>query len=99
MLPQYSIELIDLQSLSPLDSVTILDSVSKTRRLLIVQEDYAVCSMAEHLAFLVYSGFSADVKVKIVSAKYAPIPFSPPLEEYILPQISDIVAGIKEILG
>jgi pyruvate/2-oxoglutarate/acetoin dehydrogenase E1 component len=97
-LPQYSIELIDLQSLSPLDLTTILDSISKTRRLLIVQEDYAVCSIAEHIAFWVYSNFSADVKVKIVSAKYAPIPFSPPLEEYILPQVSDIVAGIKEIL-
>lgn len=98
-LPQYSVELIDLQSLSPLDSATIMESVSKTRRLLIVQEDYAVCSIAEHIAFLVYSGFSADVKVRIVSAKYAPIPFSPPLEEYILPQVSDIVAGIKEMLG
>lgn len=97
-LPQYSIELIDLQSLSPLDSKTILDSVSKTRKLLIAQEDYAVCSIAEHIAFLIYSGFSTDVKVKIISAKYAPIPFSPPLEEYILPQVSDIAAGIKAIL-
>ncbi|MEI7616690.1 MAG: transketolase C-terminal domain-containing protein, partial [Actinomycetota bacterium] len=53
-LPQYSLELIDLQSLSPLDSDTILKSVSKTGKLLIVQEDYAICSIAEHIAFLVY---------------------------------------------
>lgn len=98
-LPQYSIELIDIQSLSPLDSTTILDSVSKTRRLLIVQEDYEVCSIAEHIAFLVYSSLSTDVKVRIISSKYAPIPFSPPLERYILPQVDDISEGIKEILG
>jgi acetoin:2,6-dichlorophenolindophenol oxidoreductase subunit beta len=97
-LPQYSIELIDLQSLSPLDSATILESVSKTRRLLIVQEDYAVCSIAEHIAFLVYSSFSTDIKVSIISAKFAPIPFSPPLEKYILPQVDDISAGIREML-
>ncbi len=98
-LPQYSVELIDLQSLSPLDSETILQSVSKTGRLLVVQEDYAICSIAEHIAFLVYSSLSAKIKVRIISAKYAPIPFSPPLEKYILPQIEDISAAIKEMLG
>jgi pyruvate dehydrogenase E1 component beta subunit len=97
-LSQYSIELIDLQSLSPLDSITILESVSKTRRLLIVQEDYAVCSIAEHIAFLVYSNLSTNIKVSIVSAKYAPIPFSPPLEKYILPQVEDISKAVKGIL-
>jgi len=98
-LPQYSLELIDLQSLSPLDSDTILKSVSKTGKLLIVQEDYAICSIAEHIAFLVYSSLSEKIKVRIISAKYAPIPFSPPLEKYILPQIDDISAAIKEMLG
>ena len=98
-LPQYSIELIDLQSLSPLDSGTILGSVSKTGRLLIVQEDYQVCSIAEHVAFLVYKELSPKVEVQIISAKYAPIPFSPPLENHILPQVDDISGAIRKILS
>ena len=98
-LPQYSIELIDLQTLCPLDIKTILDSVSKTKKLLIVQEDYLVCSIAEHIAFLVYSNLSSGIKLKIISSEYCPIPFSPPLEDYVLPQASDIIKGIKDLMG
>ncbi len=98
-LPQYSIELIDLLTLCPLDVQTILDSVSKTRKLLIVQEDYAVCSIAEHIAFLVYSSLSPEIKLTIISSEYAPIPFSPPLENAVLPQVDDIIGGIRNMLG
>jgi acetoin:2,6-dichlorophenolindophenol oxidoreductase subunit beta len=98
-LPSYSIELIDLQSLDPLDMETIMSSVSKTGRLLLVQEDYAICSISEHIAFEVYKNISVKSKIKIVSSKYAPIPFSPPLEEFVLPQVEDIVKGIRELLS
>jgi acetoin:2,6-dichlorophenolindophenol oxidoreductase subunit beta len=98
-LPQYSVELIDLQTLCPLDIKTILDSVSKTKKLLIVQEDYLVCSIAEHIAFLVYSSLSPGIKLKIISSEYCPIPFSPPLEDYVLPQVGDIIKGIKDLMG
>ena len=98
-LPQYSIELIDLQSLDPLDMDSILSSVSKTGRLLLVQEDYAICSIAEHIAYNVYSNISLKSKIKIISSKYSPIPFSPPLEKFVLPQVEDISKAIREILA
>jgi pyruvate dehydrogenase E1 component beta subunit len=96
---KYSIEIIDLQSLDPLDIDTILSSVSKTGRLLLVQEDYSVCSVSEHIAYEVYSKLSLKSKIEIISSKYSPIPFSLPLERYILPQVEDIEEGIKKILG
>ena len=98
-LSEYSIEIIDLQSLDPLDIDTILSSVSKTGRLLLVQEDYSVCSVSEHIAYEVYSRLSLKSKIKIISSKYSPIPFSLPLERYVLPQVEDIEEGIKKILG
>ncbi len=98
-LSEYSIEIIDLQSLDPLDIDTILSSVSKTGRLLLVQEDYSVCSVSEHIAYEVYSKLSLKSKIEIISSKYSPIPFSLPLEKYILPQVEDIEEGIKKILG
>ena len=94
----YSIELIDLQSLDPLDMNTILSSVSKTGRILLVQEDYATCSLAEHIAYYVYNKISLKSKIRIISSKYAPIPFSPPLETFVLPQTEDITKGIHEVL-
>ncbi|MCL5069728.1 MAG: pyruvate dehydrogenase complex E1 component subunit beta [Actinobacteria bacterium] len=97
-LPGYSIELIDLLSLDPLDLDTILSSVSKTGRLLLVQEDYAICSIAEHIAHNTYSNLSLKSKIKIISSKYSPIPFSPPLEKFVLPQVEDIARAIREIL-
>jgi len=97
-LPAYSIELIDLQSLDPLDLDTVLSSVLKTSRLLLVQEDYAICSISEHIAYEVYKNVSVKSKIKIISSKYAPIPFSPPLEQFVLPQVEDIAKGIREIL-
>ena len=96
--PSYSIELIDLQSLDPLDLEAILSSVSKTGRLLLVQEDYAICSLAEHIAYNVYNNLSLKSKIKIIASKYAPIPFSPPLEMFVLPQVQGISEGIREIL-
>ncbi|MCL4418333.1 MAG: alpha-ketoacid dehydrogenase subunit beta [Actinobacteria bacterium] len=94
-LPGYSIELIDLLSLDPLDLETVLSSVSKTSRLLLVQEDYRLCSISEHIAYEVYTRMSLKSKIDIVSSKFAPVPFSPPLEKYLLPQVENIIEAIK----
>lgn len=94
----YSIELIDLQSLDPLDLDTVLESVSKTKKLLLLQEDYRPCSLSEHIAMEVYSNLSVKAEISIITSKYCPIPFSPPLERYVLPQVNDIIQGIRRIL-
>ena len=96
-LSNYSVELIDLQSLDPLDLETILSSVSKTGRLLLLQEDYRICSLSEHIAYEVSIRSSLKSKIAIISSKFAPIPFSPPLEKYLLPQVEDIIEGIKNL--
>lgn len=98
-MPGYSIELIDIQSLSPLDLEPILSSVSKTSRLLLVQEDYRVCSLSEHIAYEVYSKISLRSKIKIISSKFAPVPFSPPLEKFLLPQVEDIKSEIRNMIN
>ncbi len=98
-LSNYSIELIDLQTLDPLDMDTILASVSKTGRLLLVQEDYQKCSLSEHIAYDVSRSVSLKSKIEIISSKYAPVPFSPPLEEDLLPQTSDILLKLRTMLG
>lgn len=86
-------EVIDLRTSSPLDKDTILESVAKTGKLLIVQETYAPCSVSSEIAAIVADeGFnSLDAPIKRVTARFSPIPFAPALENYVLPQTSDIV--------
>ncbi len=98
-LTDYSIELIDLQTLDPLDLGTILKSVEKTGRLLLVQEDYRVCSLSEHIAYEVNASVGLKSKIEIISSKFAPVPFSPELEKDLLPQIEDIISGIRKVMG
>ena len=94
-----SIEVIDLRTVSPLDEETILTSVEKTGKLLIVQEAYRHCSVATDIAALVAEkGFDfLDAPIKIITAKDAPIPFSPILENYILPQTEDIINAVHNM--
>jgi pyruvate dehydrogenase E1 component beta subunit len=88
-----SAEVIDLRTSSPLDKNTILESVAKTGKLLIVQETYAPCSVSSEIAAIVADeGFnSLDAPIKRVTARFSPIPFAPVLENYVLPQTADIV--------
>ncbi len=95
-----SVEVIDLLTISPLDRQTILDSLEKTRRLVAVQEAPPICGIAaEVLALAFESGISLLTAPKRVMAKPAPIPFSKPLEEEILPTIEDIASAINRVLN
>ncbi len=96
-----SIELIDPRTLSPLDEETILTSVAKTHRLVIVDEDNPRCSAATDIAALVVEkAFTElDAPIKRVTAPHTPVPFSPPLEQFYVPSPERIVAAIQEILG
>ncbi len=96
-----SIELVDPRTLSPLDEETILTSVAKTHRLVIVDEDNPRCSAATDIAALVVEkAFTElDAPIKRVTAPHTPVPFSPPLEQFYVPSPERIVATIQEILG
>jgi acetoin:2,6-dichlorophenolindophenol oxidoreductase subunit beta len=93
-------EVIDPRTLSPLDSETILSSVAKTHRLVVVDEDNPRCSAATDIAAMVADqGFDTlDAPIKRVSAPHTPVPFSPPLEQYYVPSPDRIADAVREIV-
>ena len=96
-----SAEVIDPRSLIPLDEETILSSVAKTHNVLVVDEGHLRCGAAAEIsAVIADKGFdSLDAPVKRLAAPDVPVPFSPPLEKFILPNDKKISATVKEMLG
>jgi len=96
-----SVEVIDLRTVSPLDEDTILSSVEKTGKLLVLQETYRHCSVATDVSALVAEkGFYLlDTPIKLVTAKDVPIPFAPILENHVLPQTEGVVAEVEGLIS
>ena len=90
-------EIIDLRTILPLDDDAIVESVKKTNRLLIVHEDTRTGGIAGEIAMRVSEkAFEwLDAPIQRVTAIDAPIPYSPPLEDYFLPQTDDIVKAAR----
>jgi len=90
-------EVIDLRTLLPLDRETILRSVKKTNKLLIVHEDTRTGGIAGEIAALVSEQAFEDLDGPIlrVTALDTPVPYAPPLEERFLPQVSDVVRAAR----
>ncbi len=95
-----SVEVIDPRTVSPLDSDTILASVSKTGRLLIVDEAFAPCGLgAEIAARVADAGFDdLDAPIRRLNGVFAPTPYSPPLEKAVTPQVEDIARAIRDLI-
>jgi len=93
-----SAEVIDPRTLVPLDEKAILDSVAKTSRLVVVDEDYERCGMGSEIAAMVASkGFgSLKAPIKIVATPTVPIPYSRDLERTILPDVTKISGAVRE---
>ena len=95
------VEIIDLRTVDPLDRDMIIESVKKSSRLVIVQETWADCSISSEIAALAVSSelfFYLDAPVERVTAKDVPIPFSPPLEEFVLPSEQSIIDAVNRVL-
>jgi pyruvate/2-oxoglutarate/acetoin dehydrogenase E1 component len=92
-------EIVDPRTLSPLDEETILDSVAKTKRLVIVDEDNPRCSAATDIAALVADkGFDLlDAPIKTVNSPHTPVPFSPPLEQFYIPSPERIAETVRQL--
>jgi pyruvate/2-oxoglutarate/acetoin dehydrogenase E1 component len=92
-----SVEILDLRSLIPLDEEAILASVRKTHRLLVVHEDTRTGGIAGEIAMRVSEkAFEwLDAPMLRVTALDAPVPYSPPLEDYFLPQVDDILTACR----
>jgi len=95
-----SIEVLDLRSLVPLDEAAILASVRKCSKVVIVDEANSTCSAgAEVAALIAEKGFEdLDGPVVRVATPDVPIPFSPPLEQAVLPQVDDVREAVRELL-
>jgi len=94
------VEVVDLRSLSPLDEETILASVKKTGRLIVVDEANPRCSIATDIVALAAGqAFDyLDAPPTMVTAPHAPVPFSPVLEDAYLPSVDSIVATAQSLL-
>jgi len=94
-----SVEVIDLRSLAPLDDEAILATVKKTNRVLIVHEDTRTGGIAgEITARISEMAFEwLDAPILRVTAADVPLPYSPPLEDYVLPQTADIVKAVRRL--
>jgi 2-oxoisovalerate dehydrogenase E1 component beta subunit len=92
-------EVIDLRTLLPLDRDAIIASVKKTNKLLVVHEDTKTGGIAGEIAALVCEGAFEDLDGPIarVTAIDTPVPYSPPLEEFFLPNTEKIVAAAREL--
>jgi pyruvate dehydrogenase E1 component beta subunit len=95
-----SVEVIDPRTLIPLDMDTILSSVNKTGRLVVVDEARQWCSTASEIAATVAEDAFASLKAPVqrVTALNVPVPFSPPLEDFVIPGAKRIVAAVRRVL-
>jgi pyruvate/2-oxoglutarate/acetoin dehydrogenase E1 component len=95
------VEVIDLRSLVPLDKEIILESVKKTGKVLIVHEASQTGGFAgEITALLAGQAFEyLDGPIRRVTAPDTPVPFSPPLEQFYLPNADDVAAAAQSLLG
>ncbi|MGD0139910.1 MAG: alpha-ketoacid dehydrogenase subunit beta [Tepidisphaeraceae bacterium] len=92
------VELIDVRTLRPLDVDTIADSVRKTNRCVIVDEDWGYCGMGSGILFKIQKRCfdDLDAPIEYVHSDEIPVPFSHPLEEAMLPSVDRIVSAVKE---
>jgi pyruvate/2-oxoglutarate/acetoin dehydrogenase E1 component len=96
-----SVEVIDLRSLVPLDTEAILASVRKTSKVVVLHEATRSCGVgAEVCALIAQEAFEdLDGPVVRVTAPDTPVPFSPPLERAVLPQLADVKEACRELLA
>jgi pyruvate/2-oxoglutarate/acetoin dehydrogenase E1 component len=94
-----SAEVIDLRSLSPMDDDAILTSLSRTGRIVVIDEAPPRCGIAADVAALCADrGFDLlDAPVKRVTAPHAPVPFSPVLEDAYVPSVARVLAAVREM--
>jgi pyruvate dehydrogenase E1 component beta subunit len=94
-----SVEVIDPRTIRPLDVKTIVASVQKTNRLVVVEESHAFCGVgAEISAQVMEQAFDyLDAPVKRLSGVDAPMPYAANLEKLALPDVARVVAAVKEV--
>ncbi len=98
-LDDLSVEIIDLRTIMPWDKEAVLTSVRKTSKVIVLHEDTRTGGFgAEIAATIAEEAFEdLDAPPKRIAAPDTPVPFAPSLEEAFLPQVADVVAGLREV--
>jgi pyruvate dehydrogenase E1 component beta subunit len=94
------VEIVDLRSLRPLDMAPVIESFQKTNRAVIVEEGWRSFGVGSEVVSRIYEeAFDyVDAPIKRVAQKEVPLPYNRTLEQMALPQVSDIVKAVKEVL-
>jgi pyruvate/2-oxoglutarate/acetoin dehydrogenase E1 component len=95
-----SAEIIDLRTIVPLDRATVLASVQKTGRLLILDEDYLSFGLSGEIGALIAENLdtvSLKAPIRRLAVPDVPIPFSRPLEQFVIPQVGDIIKATRSL--
>jgi len=92
-------EIIDLRTLRPLDTDTVIESVKKTGRIVTVEQAWPVCSIGSHIAAVVaLEAFDyLDAPPTRVNGKDVPMPYAANLEKLALPTVDDVIAAVKSV--
>jgi 2-oxoisovalerate dehydrogenase E1 component beta subunit len=92
-------EIIDLRTLLPLDEETILDSVKRTNKVLVVHEDTKTGGIAGEIAAILCEKAFDDLDGPLlrVTSLDTPVPYAPPLEEFFMPNVQKVFAAAKEL--
>lgn len=92
-------EIVDLRTLKPLDMETVVASIRKTHRAVIVHEACLTGGFGAELAARIQDELfdELDAPVKRVGAKDVPIPFSPPMEDFVLPSVRDVIVAARAV--
>ncbi len=93
------VEIIDLRTLSPLDRDAITQTVKKTNKVILLHEDTKTGGLAGEIAAIINEEAFDDLDGPIVriTSLDTPVPFSPPLEHYFLPQVEDVVREVRKL--
>ncbi len=96
---EVSVDILDLRSVLPWDKEAVLASARKTSKVIVLHEDTHTGGFgAEISATIAEEAFEdLDAPVKRITAPDAPVPYSPPLEKVYIPQVEDVVAGVREL--
>jgi pyruvate/2-oxoglutarate/acetoin dehydrogenase E1 component len=96
---EIDVEVLDLRTLSPLDAHSILCSIRKTGRLVVVQDATGPCSIGSEVIRIATTHGFTDLRAapQLINPPFAPIPFPPRLETAYFPQTTDIIAAIRQI--
>ena len=92
------VEVIDLRTIKPLDKETIVGSAKKTGKVLVIDEDYLSFGLTGEIAAILTEE-GANAKYRRIAVPDVPIPYSRPLEQYVIPSTDRIVNAIKELVG